>query len=71
MVPAVAKPVRTLWNEVIGFFFFCFAVPIGFKAVTYARAGDHPRLFVAAFCFVLLAAFGLQSFLRARRISRS
>ena len=71
VLPAVAKPARTLWNEVIGFLFICFAVPFGFKAVTYARAGDHFRLFVAAFCFVLMAYFGLQSFLRARKISRS
>jgi hypothetical protein len=71
MVPALAKPVRSLWNEVIGFIFICFAVPFGFKAVSYARAGDHTRLVVAAFSFALMAYFGVQSFLRARRISRS
>jgi hypothetical protein len=71
VVPAVAKPVRSLWNEVIGFVFFCFAVPFGFKVVSYVRAGDYSRLFVASFCFVLMTYFGVQSFRRARRISRS
>jgi hypothetical protein len=71
VIPAVAKPVHSLWNEVIGFLFICFAVPFGMRAVTYARAGDHFRLAFAGFCFVLMAYFGVQSFLRARRISRS
>jgi hypothetical protein len=71
VVPAVAKPARTLWNEVIGFIFICFAVPFGFKVISYARAGDSVRLGIAAFCFVLMAYFGVQSFRRARRISRS
>ena len=71
MVPAIAKPVRSLWNEVIGFLFICFAVPFGFKAVSYARSGDYPRLLVAGLSFALMAYFGVQSFLRARRISRS
>jgi hypothetical protein len=71
VVPAVAKPARTLWNEVIGFLFFCFAVPFGFKVVSYARSGDRVRLAIAGFCFLLMAYFGVQSFLRARRISRS
>ena len=49
----------------------CFAVPFGFKAVRYAIAGDHVRLGFAVFCTVLMAWFGLHSFLRARKISRS
>jgi hypothetical protein len=48
-----------------------FAVPFGFKTVRYAMAGDHVRVFFAGFCTVLMAWFGLHSFLRARKISRS
>ena len=33
VVPAVLKPARTLWNEIIGFVFICFAVTFGYKAV--------------------------------------
>lgn len=75
------KPARTLWNEVIGFFFIVFAVVFGSKAFTFYRAyvaapeADKGialvRLLVTLFCTLLMASFGLSSFLKARRISRS
>ena len=75
------KPARTLWNEIIGFLFICFAVIFGFKAVrTYmdfaeAPAGEETghlvRLAMTAFCTLLMLYFGVTSFLRARKISRS
>ena len=81
VVPAVLKPARTLWNEVIGFVFVCFAVIFGFKAVrTYMdlvaasdteATGHFIRLAMTAFCTVLMLYFGVTSFLRARKISRS
>jgi hypothetical protein len=71
VVPAIVKPARTLWNEVIGFIFLCFGVIFGFKAVRYALDGDHTRLSFAVFCTVLMLWFGVGSFLRARKISRS
>src|SRR5690349_12868686 len=33
VVPAVVKPARTLWNEVIGFLFLCLAIIFGFNGV--------------------------------------
>src|SRR5471030_1099160 len=33
VVPAVVKPARTLWNEVIGFLFICLAVVFGAATV--------------------------------------
>jgi len=81
VVPAVLKPARTLWNEVIGFLFICFAVIFGFKALRlyqdFARApsaesGDElGRLIIAGFCTLLMLYFGVTSFMRARKISRS
>ncbi len=81
VVPAVLKPARTLWNEVIGFLFICFAVVFGFKAVRlyldFSRTtGDEGsanlvRFAMAGFCTVLMLWFGITSFLRARKISRS
>jgi hypothetical protein len=81
VVPAVLKPARTLWNEIIGFLFICFAVIFGFKAVrTYldfagAPAGEETehlvRLAMTGFCTLLMLYFGITSFLRARKISRS
>jgi hypothetical protein len=81
VVPAVIKPARTLWNEVIGFIFLCIAVMFGFRAgrlyMDYtATAPDQQgaamgRLVLAAASTLLMAYFALTSFLRARRISRS
>lgn len=81
VVPAVLKPARTLWNEVIGFIFICFAVIFGFRAVRLyldflratgeAASADFFRFVVAAFCTLLMLYFGVTSFLRARKISRS
>ncbi|MEO8368919.1 MAG: hypothetical protein ABI806_06965 [Candidatus Solibacter sp.] len=81
VVPAVLKPARTLWNEIIGFIFICFAVMFGFRTVhlyldfsrSVAPGGgdDMGRFLLAAFCTLLMLYFGVTSFLRARKISRS
>jgi uncharacterized membrane protein len=76
VMPRVVRPLHALWNEVIGFLFIVFAVVAGFYVVRAARAFDGnfeslvhvvlPGLFGA-----LMAYFGISSFLRARKISRS
>jgi hypothetical protein len=81
VIPAILKPARTLWNEVIGFFFICFGVVFGFKSVrTYIDLASAPpaeatglliRLLMSGFCALLMLYFGVSSFLRARKISRS
>ena len=80
-MPAILKPARTLWNEIIGFVFSCFAVIFGFKAVHLyldfsrgagnAASADFVRFLLSAFCTLLMLYFGVTSFLRARKISRS
>jgi hypothetical protein len=81
VVPAVLKPARTLWNEIIGFVFICFAVTFGFKAVRLyldfsrgageAANADFVRFVIATSCTLLMLWFGVTSFMRARKISRS
>jgi hypothetical protein len=76
VVPGVIKPIMVLWNEVIGFVFVVLAVFIGFSAYRQAPrfSGDiRGQLYLAgAFAFAgLLALYGLLSFRRARKISRS
>ncbi len=81
VVPAVIKPARTLWNEFIGFVFLCFGIIFGFKtvrlAVDYVRPGPEDgiaeliRLAIAGSCTLLMLWFGVTSFWRARKISRS
>lgn len=83
VVPAVVKPARILWNEVIGFLFISFGVIFGFKTFSYIRdysrsltanaevTGDLIRVAMAGFCTILMAYFGITSFRKARKISRS
>ena len=71
IVPAVIKPARTLWNEVIGFFFLCLGVMFGFAGVRAVLNQDVLRAVAAGLCTGLMAWYGITSFLRARKISRS
>ena len=81
MVPAVIKPMHSLWNEVIGFFFLCFAAVFAFRTYSYYKSymqappaaafNELIRVVVTAFFVLVMAAFGISAFLRARRISRS
>ena len=81
VVPAVIKPARTLWNEVIGFVFLCIGVMFGFKAgrlyldfansTAEGKGTAFVRLALATACTLLMAYFALTSFLKARKISRS
>ena len=76
VMPRVVRPLHALWNEIIGFLFIVFAVVAGFYVVRAVREFDGnveglvhvvlPGLFGA-----LMAYFGISSFLRARKISRS
>ncbi len=71
VLPAVIKPVHTLWNEVIGFLFLCLAVIFGFNAVRAFLAHEGARLLLAAPLTLIMGWYGVSSFLRARKISRS
>jgi hypothetical protein len=76
VVPAVIKPLRVLWNEVIGFMFLVFGIIFAFSLFRRFRSfdGGPAQLFglAAAGLFVLMMlGFGVFSFLRARKISRS
>ncbi len=76
VLPQIIKPARTIWNEAIGFLFFALAIlPIpgawrSWRQVNESGEGFF-RLAISAIFIVLMAAFGVQSFLRARKISRS
>jgi len=76
VVPAVVKPARTLWHEVIGFLFLALAaipIPSGLRALRDLDAGKGSVLrviFTIAFV-AIMAGYGISSFRRARKISRS
>ncbi len=76
VIPGVARPMRILWNQMIGFLFVVLAVFI--IGATVRRAGNLQEDFGAVVLLVscggfglLLGIYGISAFLRARRISRS
>ena len=76
VVPKVIRPLRSLWHEVIGFLFLSLAFLGGLSGFRKARNFDgSPEILfqlIITGCFVLLmGGFGVSSFLRARKISRS
>jgi len=76
VVPAVMKPARVLWHEVIGFVFLCIGVIFGSKSISlyhdFASGSGHLfNVILAIGPTLLMLYFGITSFLRARKISRS
>ena len=76
VMPGVMRPLRVLWHEVIGFIFIVLAVIFASSAIRNYRLLQSEevsilRMIVSFFLPVLMAYFGITSFLRARRISRS
>jgi uncharacterized membrane protein YadS len=76
VLPELLKPVRVLWNEIIGFFFIVIAVfALGSTIRNFSSFNGSPgELFIlvlSCFFFVMMAVYGVYSFFRARRISRS
>jgi hypothetical protein len=71
VVPAVVKPMHCLWHQVIGFLFFCLGIICAFRSVTFYRHGQWVQLIFVASGTLLLLFYGLSSFLKARKISRS
>lgn len=81
VIPAIVKPMHSLWNEVIGFFFLCFAGGFGLWTLRYYRmyAQAPPavaselfgKVVITALVGIMMASFGISSFRKARKISRS
>jgi hypothetical protein len=76
VVPEVVRPMRSLWNEIIGFLFLSLAflgAVSGFRIYRHfdGSAETFFRIILVS-CFVVIMTFyGITSFLRARKISRS
>ncbi|HET9321850.1 MAG TPA: hypothetical protein VFO27_18805 [Bryobacteraceae bacterium] len=76
VVPAVMRPVRALWHEVIGFLFLALAVwpiPSGIKTLRELEGGQGSllRLILTVAFVAIMAGYGISCFRRARKISRS
>ena len=71
VLPGVIRPLHTLWNQIIGFVFICLAL-LGVPSVLrFWRASDLTRMGITLVFVVIMGAYGISSFLRARKISRS
>jgi hypothetical protein len=76
VVPHVMKPARVMWNQAIGALFLVLALTAFASAWgSYKLLASDPqsggRMVVALMFGAVMAGFGLSSFWRARRISRS
>ncbi len=76
VMPGVVRPLRVLWHEIIGFIFIVLAVIFGSSALRnyhllQTQEVSMLKLGASFFLPALMAYFGITSFLRARRISRS
>ncbi|MCC7496719.1 MAG: hypothetical protein IT160_04020 [Bryobacterales bacterium] len=76
VLPGVMRPLRILWNQIIGFVFLVLAILAASRAIrSWHSAGQNENaifeLILSAIFFLIMASFGVGSFLRARRINRS
>ena len=76
VIPGVLKPLRVMWNEMIGFVFIVFAVMIMGSTVRkwndFDGSASSIGLFAASvFFFLVMMGYGIYSFFRARKINRS
>ncbi len=77
VVPGVLKPLRILWNEIIGFFFLVFGIWFGGAAFRGYRNFDKPGssgllgVLAPGVGAAIMLGYGLHSFLKARKIGRS
>ena len=76
VLPGVIKPLHILWNEIIGFLFVVLAglaVPSLLRNIrSFAgSAEDFFRVLLPVAFVLVMVGFGIGSFRRARKISRS
>ena len=71
VLPAAVKPVHSLWHEVLGFIFLVFAAIGAWKVFRHADTMGPGRLAIIIPFILVTAGYGISSFVKARRISRS
>jgi len=72
VVPAIARPINILWNQMIGFFFIVLAlVPVPSAIRNFGKEGSGAHLALTIPFVIIMGWFGISSFWRARKISKS
>ena len=75
VLPAIIRPLRVLWNQVIGFLFLvlaAWAVPRGVRCVREfdGDLGSISRLLLTSLFIVIMGGFGIYSFWRAHKAAK-
>jgi hypothetical protein len=75
VLPAVIRPLRVVWNQVVGFMFLVLAAAALPRAIHSAREldgepGSFFRLLVSGVFIACMTGFGLYSFWRAHKIPK-
>jgi hypothetical protein len=75
VLPAVIRPLRIVWNQIVGFLFLVLAVSAVPRTVHSARELDGGpealfRVFLGGIFITLMAAFGIYSFWRAHKVPK-
>lgn len=72
VIPGVIRPIHILWNQVIGFVFIVLALlPAHAIWRDWGKNDAGPRLALEVIFGLLMAGYGIHSFLKARKISKS
>ena len=75
VLPAVIRPLRILWNQIIGFVFLVlaiWAIPRSVKSVREFNGDPESffRLLLTALFVLMMAGFGIYSFWRAHKVPK-
>ena len=75
VIPEVVRPARVIWNQAIGAVFLLFALMFFGNAIRYYNGAatdsrNGVALTFSLFLGMLMAFFGIASFVKARRIGR-
>jgi hypothetical protein len=69
VMPSIIRPIHILWNQMIGFVFIVLAVAFGYRVI---RGKESLGLQLVGAAFVILIGwYGVSSFWKARKISKS
>lgn len=72
VMPSIIRPLHVLWNQVIGFLFIVLALlPMHSILRDFEKDGTGPRLALEICFAALMGWFGIVSFWKARKISKS
>ena len=71
VLPAAVKPVHSLWHEVLAFIFLFIAVSSSWYVYRRGATLGPMRIAIVLPIIVVAIFYGVSSFLKARRISRS